>query len=73
MAMAPSALTDGVGATLTWYGENGFYLGGQGQATWLDSDLDSDSLGRLADGNDGFGYAISLEGGQPLELNETWP
>jgi outer membrane autotransporter protein len=62
----------GVGGTLTWYGQNGFYLDGQAQATWYDSDLSSGALGNLADGNDGFGYAFSLETGQRLALNQSW-
>lgn len=28
----------GFGGTLTWYGQNGFYVAGQAQATWFDSD-----------------------------------
>src|SRR5690606_6878138 len=52
----------GFGGTLTWYGTNGFYADAQAQATWLDSDLNSSTLGRkLVDGNKGFGYALSLE------------
>src|SRR5690606_11185513 len=31
----------GIGGTLTWYHDNGFYLDGQARATWYDSDLDS--------------------------------
>ncbi|WP_343219498.1 autotransporter outer membrane beta-barrel domain-containing protein, partial [Phyllobacterium endophyticum] len=46
----------GLGGTLTWYGQNGFYLDGQAQATWYDSDLRSSTLGtNLAEGSDGFG------------------
>ena len=29
----------GFGGTLTWYGNNGFYVDAQAQATWYDSDL----------------------------------
>jgi outer membrane autotransporter protein len=58
----------GFGGTLTWYGKNGFYLDAQSQLTWYDSDLNSDDLGELADGNNGFGYALSLEGGKRIEL-----
>lgn len=63
----------GLGGTLTWYGDNGFYLDAQGQATWYDSDL---SFGGgdipLVEGNDGFGYALSLEGGKRIMLNDGW-
>ncbi|QKJ94345.1 autotransporter outer membrane beta-barrel domain-containing protein [Agrobacterium pusense] len=63
----------GFGGTLTWYGNNGFYLDAQGQVTWYDSNLYSNTLRRgLADGNDGFGYAMSLEAGRRIALNENW-
>jgi outer membrane autotransporter protein len=62
----------GVGATLTWYGQNGFYLDGQAQAAWYESDLSSGVLGSLSNGNDGFGYAFSLETGKRLALNQSW-
>ncbi|MFK4823099.1 autotransporter outer membrane beta-barrel domain-containing protein, partial [Ochrobactrum quorumnocens] len=63
----------GFGGTLTWYGNNGFYLDAQGQVTWYDSDLYSDTLRQgLADGSDGFGYALSLEAGKRIALNENW-
>ncbi|MGH6861028.1 MAG: autotransporter outer membrane beta-barrel domain-containing protein, partial [Phyllobacterium sp.] len=63
----------GLGATLTWYGQNGFYIDGQAQASWYDSDLTSDTAGRrLADGNDGFGYAFSLETGKRIDLDRNW-
>lgn len=63
----------GFGGTLTWYGENGFYLDGQGQVTWYRSDLNS-TTGQttLTDGNHGFGYALSLEGGKRFAINEAW-
>lgn len=50
----------GVGATLTWYGENGFYLDFQGRAHWFDSELASDTAGWEID-NDGRGRALSVE------------
>ncbi|UXN58384.1 autotransporter-associated beta strand repeat-containing protein [Phyllobacterium zundukense] len=63
----------GLGGALTWYGQNGFYLDGQAQATWYDSDLTSDTLGtRLTDGNNGFGYAFSLETGKRIDLDQSW-
>jgi len=63
----------GLGTSLTWYGNNGFYVDGQAQATWYDSDLNSTlaNLG-LTDGNDGFGYALSLESGKRIALSENW-
>ncbi|MER9656223.1 autotransporter outer membrane beta-barrel domain-containing protein [Mesorhizobium sp. M0152] len=62
----------GVGATLTWYGENGFYVDGQGQFSWYDSDLGSDELGSLVKGNNATGYALSLEAGKRIQLHDGW-
>ena len=63
----------GVGGTLTWYGNSGFYVDAQAQATWYDSDLRSATLGTtLADGNNGFGYGLSIETGQKIALNGNW-
>ncbi|AYM08856.1 autotransporter outer membrane beta-barrel domain-containing protein [Agrobacterium tumefaciens] len=62
----------GVGATATWYGSNGFYLDGQAQATWYNSDLSSDWIGNLTSNNHGLGYALSLEGGQRVAMGESW-
>lgn len=62
----------GIGATATWYDNNGFYLDGQGQLSWFDSDLKSDLLGELASGNNGFGYALSLEAGQRIDMHNNW-
>uniref|UniRef100_UPI00235F1F96 autotransporter family protein n=1 Tax=Brucella anthropi TaxID=529 RepID=UPI00235F1F96 len=63
----------GLGATATWYGNNGFYIDGQGQANWYDSDLGSDDLNTgLADGRKGFGYALSIEAGQRIGVDENW-
>src|SRR5690606_12994232 len=62
----------GFGGTLTWYGENGFYLDGQGQVTWYKSDLNSNLTNKsLVDGNDGFGYALSLEAGKRIDINQA--
>ncbi|SNB77647.1 outer membrane autotransporter barrel domain-containing protein [Arboricoccus pini] len=63
----------GFGGTLTWYGQDGVYVDGQGQLTRYDSDLHSDTLGRnMASGNDGFGYGLSLETGKRIRLNDSW-
>lgn len=63
----------GFGGTLTWYGTNEVYLDAQGQLTWFNSDLYSDTLrNSLANGNKGSGYALSLEGGKRITLNESW-
>lgn len=63
----------GLGATLTWYGDNGFYVDGQAQANWYDNDFDSTTANRrLANGRKGFGYALSVETGQRVDLNDYW-
>ncbi len=63
----------GFGGTLTWYGDNGFYIDGQGQVTWYRSDLDSQLAGsKLVNGNDGFGYTLSIESGKRIALNPGW-
>jgi fibronectin-binding autotransporter adhesin len=63
----------GLGATLTWYGNEGFYLDAQGKLTWFDSTLDSETLGTtIVSGNAGFGYALGIEAGQQIALGENW-
>jgi fibronectin-binding autotransporter adhesin len=63
----------GFGGTLTWYGDNGFYTDGQAEVTWYDSNLKSATLGTdLGKGNDGLGYALSIEAGQKLALQGKW-
>ena len=63
----------GFGGTLTWYGDNGFYTDGQAEVTWYDTDLKSATLGTdFAKGNNGFGYALSIEAGQKLALRGKW-
>jgi fibronectin-binding autotransporter adhesin len=63
----------GFGGTLTWYGNNGFYIDAQAEATWYDSDIRSATLGStLAKGNDGFGYALSMEAGKKIALDGNW-
>ena len=54
----------GVGATLSWYGLQGFYIDSQAQFSWYRSDLDSNILGKLARNNDGSGEAFSVEAGK---------
>lgn len=64
----------GLGGTLTWYGENGLYADGLAQATWYDSDLTTSAEGAsaLANGSRAFGYALSLESGQKLTIDDHW-
>lgn len=62
----------GVGATLTWYGNDGIYVDGQASVARLSSDLSADATGELADGNDGVGYAFSIEAGRKLPVGGNW-
>ncbi|WP_079210583.1 autotransporter outer membrane beta-barrel domain-containing protein [Brucella pituitosa] len=62
-----------LGATATWYGNDGFYLDGQSQVTWFDNDLDSSTANQsLANGRKATGYAVSLETGQQIALDGNW-
>jgi len=59
----------GIGATLTWYGTGGFYVDGQAQVTWFDSDITSTTEGRKdVRGNNGHGYVLSAETGNRYQL-----
>lgn len=63
----------GFGGTLTWYGENGFYVDNQAQLSWYNSDLNSTTATRaLIEGNHGFGYALSTEAGKRITIDENW-
>ncbi|OHV72809.1 autotransporter outer membrane beta-barrel domain-containing protein [Ensifer sp. LCM 4579] len=63
----------GLGGTLTFYGDDGFYVDGQAQATWYDSDLFSRTAElALASGNDGTGHALSIEVGQRFAIAPEW-
>lgn len=63
----------GFGGTLTWHGNEGFYIDGQAQVTWYRSDLASDSANMgLADGNKGLGYAFSAEAGKRIAIDPEW-
>ncbi len=62
-----------LGATATWYGNNGFYMDTQGQLTWFDNDLFSNDMNAsLASGAKAFGYAMSVEAGQRVTIDDHW-
>lgn len=68
-----SATGTGFGGTLTWYGESGFYVDGQAQATFFNSNLKSDLVGRdIANGIRGVGYATSIETGKRFGVSGPW-
>ncbi|VAV95428.1 hypothetical protein MNBD_ALPHA07-2160, partial [hydrothermal vent metagenome] len=54
----------GLGATATWYGNQGAYVDVQGQINWLDSDFSSSTAGALRSGKSSTAYALSVEGGR---------
>jgi fibronectin-binding autotransporter adhesin len=63
----------GVGGSLTWYGENNFYVDGQARWTSFDTDLRSTTLAQLLkDDNKGSGYLAGVEVGQRLRLGDAW-
>lgn len=62
----------GLGAALTWYGENGLYVDGQGQVSVLRSDFASNEAGSIGEGIHGSGYAVSLEAGRQLAIGNGW-
>jgi fibronectin-binding autotransporter adhesin len=65
--------TYGINATLTWYGNSGFYADGQWRWTRFNSDLYSTSAAQvLKNGNKGSGYAVGVEAGQRFRLGEAW-
>lgn len=63
----------GLGGTLTWYGNEGFYIDGQAHVTWYRSDLSSNrtNIG-VEDDNHGLGYAFSAEAGKRFAINHEW-
>lgn len=66
--------TSGIGLTaaLTWYDASGFYLDGQAQGTRYQSDLHSATARRsLVDDNGGRGYALGIEAGQRIALDDA--
>jgi fibronectin-binding autotransporter adhesin len=63
----------GASASLTWYGNTGFYADAQAQVTGYDSDLFSDTAGTgLVKGNDGIGYSLGIELGQRIPVSTEW-
>uniref|UniRef100_Q11CH2 Outer membrane autotransporter barrel domain n=1 Tax=Chelativorans sp. (strain BNC1) TaxID=266779 RepID=Q11CH2_CHESB len=63
----------GFTGTLTWYGESGFYIDGQGRASWFNSDINSTTANReLGQDNTAFGYSVSIEGGKRMAIGDNW-
>ncbi|AQS42239.1 MAG: Outer membrane autotransporter barrel domain-containing protein (precursor) [Candidatus Tokpelaia hoelldobleri] len=71
----------GFGGTLTWLQNNGFYVDAQAQLQWFHSGIYSRAIDgdhergynrHVISGNDGFGYALSLEGGREIAFARGW-
>ncbi|MBA8836810.1 autotransporter outer membrane beta-barrel domain-containing protein [Ochrobactrum sp. RH2CCR150] len=63
----------GLGGTVTWYGNDGFYVDGQAQATWYKTDLRfGGGNNGLTNDNNGFGYAFSVETGKRFTIDKNW-
>jgi len=63
----------GLGGTITWYGNDGFYVDAQAQATWYKTDLSFGGGNKgLSNDNNGFGYALGVEAGQRFGIDDHW-
>lgn len=60
----------GLGASLTWYGDNGFYADAQVQRSWYETDLVSSQARTLVTDTNGTGYALSAEIGKRIGLRD---
>ncbi|MBC2885166.1 autotransporter outer membrane beta-barrel domain-containing protein [Ochrobactrum sp. CM-21-5] len=67
----------GGGASLTWYGDSGLYVDGQTKLVWYKNDIENDTdaateVHNRISGADGFGYALSVEAGKRIALDDNW-
>lgn len=63
----------GIGGSVTWYSPGGAYADGTLTYSWLDNDLNSDTLGVLSSGGfDGEVWAVSGEGGYRYEVSPNY-
>ncbi|WP_162798110.1 autotransporter family protein [Sulfitobacter sp. JL08] len=58
----------GIGATATWYADQGSYLDAQAQINWIDSEISSSTSGSLVNGHSSTAYALSIEGGHRIKM-----
>ncbi|WP_176084636.1 autotransporter outer membrane beta-barrel domain-containing protein [Martelella sp. HB161492] len=61
----------GLGATVTWFGENGFYADGLAEMTLFSSELKADGEIMSPGDSDATGYGLSAEVGQRFMLTDT--
>ena len=68
--------SEGIGATLTWYADNGFYADTQARYNWFSTDINSSTIksaGHQVSSNNGDGHAFSLEIGRIFNMkNPQW-
>lgn len=63
----------GLGGTLTWYGNNGYYVDGQAQIIRFNSGLSSRLASRsLVKDNQATGYTLSVESGKRIPVSPQW-
>ena len=60
----------GLGATATWYGQDGLFFDAQAQLNWLSGDYAANGTD-LASDQDAMGYGLSVEMGKRLALHDT--
>ncbi|MNK78111.1 Autotransporter beta-domain protein [compost metagenome] len=60
----------GLTPTLTWYGKNGLCIDTQAQATWFDSDLNSQLADNLKGGQKVQSYGLGIDAGRAFGLSE---
>jgi outer membrane autotransporter protein len=62
----------GLGATLSYVGDDGLYVDAQANGLLYSADLNSSAVGAVQNGLTGWAYALSLETGKRLEIEEGW-
>lgn len=61
-----------LGLGVSWLGQNGFYVDGQGSAIHYGGTLDAEAEDNTIEDVGGLGYAVSAEVGQRLALASSW-
>ena len=65
--------SNGIGASLTWLGNDNLYVDAQMQYSWYKSNLKSDLAKKtLIKDNHAFGQVYSIEVGKSYHLNDSW-
>ncbi|MCL2525279.1 MAG: autotransporter outer membrane beta-barrel domain-containing protein [Betaproteobacteria bacterium] len=61
-----------LGGYWTHFGESGWYIDAVAQATWYDASTHVKGSGSSRRDVDGFGIALSIEGGKPYRFDNGW-